>query len=304
MNDGPLTNDPADDRQRSWTERLGDALLREPQDRHQLINILRDAQSRELLDADALEMIEGVLAVSQMRVRDVMLPRNQMITVDRDASPEVFLPIMVESAHSRFPVIGDNKDEVVGILLAKDMLKYFVCKEERFDIRELLRPVVFIPESKRLNVLLREFRASRNHMAVVVDEYGGVSGLITIEDVLEQIVGEIEDEHDVDEDLTIFKNNDESYTIKAITEIEEFNDYFGVDLNGDEFDTIGGFVVKQHGSMPKRDDVIIVDNFRFTVMRSDKRRVHLLRMSLLNSENSPASKAVKDDSTEHSGGIS
>ncbi len=304
MNDGPLTNDPVNDGQRSWIERLGDALLREPKDRHQLIDILRDAQNRDLLDADALEMIEGVLAVSQMRVRDVMLPRNQMITVDRDASPEEFLPVMIESAHSRFPVIGDNKDEVAGILLAKDMLKYFVCKEEDFDIRELLRPVVFIPESKRLNVLLREFRASRNHMAVVVDEYGGVSGLITIEDVLEQIVGEIEDEHDVDEDLTIFKNNDASYTIKAITEIEEFNSYFGVDLSGDEFDTIGGYVVNQHGNMPKRGDVIVVDNFSFTVVRSDKRRIHLLRMSLLNDSNSPASKSVKDNSTEHAGGIS
>lgn len=304
MNDGRLTNDPAEDGQRSWIERLGDALLREPQDRHQLIHILRDAESRDLLDADALEMIEGVLEVAQMQVRDVMLPRNQMITVDRSVSPEEFLPVMIESAHSRFPVIGDHKDEVVGILLAKDMLKYVVSKEAHFDIRELLRPVVFIPESKRLNVLLKEFRASRNHMAVVVDEYGGVAGLVTIEDVLEQIVGEIEDEHDVDEDIAIFKNNDDSYTIKAITEMDEFNEYFDVELNGDDFDTIGGYVVNRHGSMPKRGDVVMVDDFSFTVLRADKRRVHLLRMQLLNDEKKPPEPPSGTRAAEYSGGIS
>ena len=304
MNDGRLTSDPAEDGQRSWIERLGDALLREPQDRHQLIHILRDAESRDLLDADALEMIEGVLEVAQMQVRDVMLPRNQMTTVDRDASPEEFLPVMIESAHSRFPVIGDNKDEVVGILLAKDMLKYVVSKETSFDIRELLRPVVFIPESKRLNVLLKEFRASRNHMAVVVDEYGGVAGLVTIEDVLEQIVGEIEDEHDVDEDIAIFKNNDDSYTIKAITEMEEFNEYFDVELKDDDFDTIGGYVVNKYGSMPKRGDVVTVDNFNFTVMRADKRRIHLLRMQLLNNDQQPPEKPAEQRSAEYPGGIS
>ncbi len=305
MNDGRLTNDSAEEGQRSWIERLSDALLREPQDRHQLIQILRDAQSRDLLDADALEMIEGVLAVSQMQVRDVMLPRNQMITVDREASPDEFLPVMIESAHSRFPVIGDNKDEVVGILLAKDMLRYAMDKEAAFDIRELLRPVVFIPESKRLNVLLKEFRASRNHMAVVVDEYGGVSGLVTIEDVLEQIVGEIEDEHDVDEDIAIFRNNDESYTIKAGTEVEEFNEYFSVELKDDDFDTIGGYVVNKHGHMPKRGDVVAFGNFRFTVMRADKRRVHLLRMRLIDPSEAPQeSTSTAERSAEFPGGIS
>lgn len=304
MNDGRLMNDSAEEGQRSWIERLSDALLREPQDRHQLIHILRDAESRDLLDADALEMIEGVLEVSQMQVRDVMLPRNQMITVDRDASPDEFLPVLIESAHSRFPVIGDNKDEVAGILLAKDMLKYFVDKDASFDIRELLRPVVFIPESKRLNVLLREFRASRNHMAVVVDEYGGVSGLITIEDVLEQIVGEIEDEHDVDEDIAIFKNNDDSYTIKAITEVAEFNEYFDVELEEDEFDTIGGYVVNRYGSMPQRGDVITTSKFSFTVMRADKRRVHLLRMTVLDSEQMAHAASAESKPAEFTGGIS
>ncbi len=304
MNDGQHTNGSASsEQQRSWMDRLGDALLREPQDRHQLINILRDAEGRNLLDADALEMIEGVLEVAQMRVRDVMLPRNQMITIDKEAQPEAFLPIMIESAHSRFPVIDGNKDEVAGILLAKDMLRYLVCKDQAFDIRELLRPVVFIPESKRLNVLLREFRASRNHMAVVVDEYGGVSGLITIEDVLEQIVGEIEDEHDIDEDLAIVKNNDDSYTIKAITEMEEFNEYFGVEW-ADDFDTIGGHVVNKHGSMPKRDDVIVVGNFSFTVLRSDKRRVHLLHATLINAVEKPTEKPTETNSAEYTGGIS
>jgi magnesium and cobalt transporter len=289
MNEGRLTSDPAEDGQRSWIDRLGDALLREPTDRQQLIHLLRDAEQRHLLDADALAMIEGVLEVSQMQVRDIMVPRKQMVTVDRTDSPETFLPVLIESAHSRFPVIGDNKDEVVGILLAKDMLAYFVRQEkEGFDLRELLRPVVFIPESKRLNVLLKEFRASRNHMAVVVDEYGGVAGLVTIEDVLEQIVGEIEDEHDVDEDIAIFKSNDGSYTIKAFTEIEEFNEFFGSHLGDDDFDTVGGYVVNQFGHMPKRDEQVLIDDrFLFTVLRADKRQVHLLRMAVIETAVSP-----------------
>ena len=206
--------------QRNWFEILSQALTREPKDRIELTRLLRDAQQRNLLDFDALSMIEGVLEVSEMQVRDVMIPRTQMVVINIEDTPEQILPLIVESAHSRFPVIGDNRDEVLGILLAKDLLPYFVKKEQQtLNIRDLLRPAVFIPESKRLNVLLRDFRANRNHMAIVVDEYGGIAGLVTIEDVLEQIVGDIEDEHDIEEDMFIIKHSDTRYTVKALTPI-------------------------------------------------------------------------------------
>ncbi len=216
---------------RSWLERLGQVLTGEPRDREQLLELLRDAEQRSLLDADALAMIEGVLQVAEMQVRDIMVPRAQMVVVERDADPEALLPVVLDSAHSRFPVIGENRDEVVGILLAKDLLAYFSDEHrDSFSVREVLRPAAFIPESKRLNVLLKEFRASRNHMAIVVDEYGGVAGLVTIEDVLEQIVGEIDDEHDIEEDTWIMDHGDRKYTVKALTPIEDFNEYFRSDL--------------------------------------------------------------------------
>ncbi len=281
MSDTHFSADGDDEHQRSWLERISDAFLRDPRDREELIQILRDAQQRDLLDIEALAMIEGVLQVAEMQVRDIMVPRNQMVVVERDARPEDYLPVLVESAHSRFPVIGEDKDEVVGILLAKDLLSYFAKPSELFDIREILRPVVFIPESKRLNVLLKEFRASRNHMAVVVDEYGGVSGLVTIEDVLEQIVGEIEDEHDYDEGLDIIRTNDGSYAIKALTPINDFNETFGTHFDDEDFDTVGGLVLSQFGHMPKRGETIALDRCRFTVVRADNRRIHLLRMTLL-----------------------
>lgn len=264
----------------SWLERIGQALLREPKDREQLLWVLRDARQRHLIDAESLGMLEGVLEVSEMRVRDIMVPRNQMVLVERDASPSEYLPILIDSAHSRFPVIGDSKDEVVGILLAKDLLSYFAHGDGNdFDIREVLRPAIFIPESKRLNVLLKEFRASRNHMAIVVDEYGGVSGLVTIEDVLEQIVGDIEDEHDIDEDVFIIKRTDDSYSVKALTPIEDFNEYFGTDFEDEEFDTIGGLVTKYFARMPKSGESITIEPMQFKVLRSDIRRIHLFQVS-------------------------
>ena len=265
---------------RSWLERLSFALLGEPKDREQLVELLRDAQQRELLDPEALTMIEGVLQVAEMQVRDIMVPRAQMAVVERDAALEEILPVVIESAHSRFPVIGDNRDEVVGILLAKDLLAYYGQDNAKsFNVRDILRPAVFIPESKRLNVLLKEFRASRNHMAIVVDEYGGVAGLVTIEDVLEQIVGEIVDEHDIEEDTYIKKHNDNVFAVKALTPIEEFNDYFYSDFSDEEFDTIGGLVMHRFGRLPRRGEVISIDRFRFKVLNADSRRIHLLQVT-------------------------
>lgn len=284
MNDINSTSAASKERRQrlGWLERFSQAMLIEPKDRDQLLILLRSAQKRDLLDIDALSMIEGVLNVSQMQVRDVMIPRPQMIVVNQDVPPEEFLPIIVESAHSRFPVIGDNRDEVVGILLAKDLLPYFAKPETtEFNIRDMLRPAVFIPESKRLNVLLKDFRSSRNHMAIVVDEYGGVAGLITIEDVLEQIVGDIEDEHDFEHDLYVVKHSEERYTVKAVTPIDEFNEQFATHFSDEEFDTIGGLLIKEFGRVPKRGEEASIGRFRFKVLRADSRRTHLLQLTLV-----------------------
>ncbi|WP_455234219.1 HlyC/CorC family transporter [Thiogranum longum] len=267
---------------RSWMDRLSQVLLGEPKDREQLIHLLRDAQERGLFDVDAQAMIEGVLQVADMQVRDIMIPRSQMVVVSRDASPDKLIPIAIESGHSRFPVIGDNLDEVVGVLLAKDLLRYSSKNDpEQFSVRDILRPAVFVPESKRLNVLLKEFRASRNHLAMVVDEYGGVAGMVTIEDVLEQIVGEIEDEHDIDEDTFIRKYSDVNYTVKALTPIEDFNDYFATELSDEEFDTIGGLVTHRLGRLPKRGEMVVIENMSFQILNADNRRIHLLKVTLL-----------------------
>lgn len=266
---------------KTWLERLSKALLREPQDREQLIKLLRDAEQRNLLDANALTMIEGVLQISDMQVRDIMIPRAQMVVIEQDSTPEEFFPLVIESGHSRFPVIGENRDEVIGILLAKDLLSYsFHPKPQQFQIRDLLRPPVFVPESKHLNTLLQEFRYNRNHMAIVVDEYGGVAGLVTIEDVLEQIVGEIEDEYDIDEEAFIKKLNDTQYTVKALTPIEEFNQYFETNLDDTEFDTVGGLVLQAFGHLPKRGEITTLGRFRFKVLNSDSRRIRLLRVTI------------------------
>ncbi len=260
-------------------ERLSAWLMREPGDREQLIALLRSAYERNLLDADALAMIEGVLQVSEMQARDIMVPRAQMDVIDINESPDQFIPMVIQTAHSRFPVIGQNKDDVIGILLAKDLLRYYAGEEE-FNVREMLRPAVFIPEAKPLNVLLKEFRKSRNHIAIVVDEYGGVAGLVTIEDVLEQIVGDIEDEYDFDDvehGIVLEKGGD--YRVKALTEIAEFNKEFGTGYSDEEFDTVGGLVLKRFGRVPKRGEQISFDNLTFKVLRADSRRLHLLQVT-------------------------
>jgi magnesium and cobalt transporter len=270
-----------------WLERLSTLLLREPEDREQLIELLYSAYENQLLDADALSMIEGVLQVSEMQVRDIMIPRSQMDVIDITDPPDKFIPFVIETAHSRFPVIDENKDDVIGILLAKDLLRYYADDEE-FNVRDMLRPAVFIPESKRLNVLLKEFRSTRNHIAIVVDEYGGVAGMVTIEDVLEQIVGDIEDEYDFDEtEDNIIRDVHGRYRIKALTEIADFNETLGTKFSDEEFDTIGGLVVSKFGRMPKRSEQISFDSLSFTVLRADSRRLHSLLVERLPEEIPP-----------------
>ena len=277
-------NDPPDGRPsaRSWLDRVARALKGEggePRNRSALVRILRDAERRNVLGPDALAMIEGALTVGDMQVRDIMVPRPQMVVIEGDRPPEEFVGAVVESGHSRFPVIGDNRDEVVGILFAKDLLTHFARNGgDRFDLADAMRPAVFIPESKRLDVLLREFKASRNHMAMVVDEYGGVSGLVTIEDVLEQIVGEIDDEHDTGDERLIHAHANGEFTVKARTPVEDFNEYFGSAFDDDESDTIGGVVVRAFARLPSRLEQVTLDGIRFTIVRADKRRVHLLRV--------------------------
>jgi magnesium and cobalt transporter len=266
-----------------WLERLSHLLLREPEDREQLIELLHAAFEKNLLDADALTMIEGVLQVSEMQVRDIMIPRSQMDVIDITDTPEKFIPFVIETAHSRFPVIDENKDDVIGILLAKDLLRYYAGED--FNVRDMLRPAVFIPEAKRLNVLLKEFRSNRNHIAIVVDEYGGVAGMVTIEDVLEQIVGDIEDEFDYDEtEDNIFQDTSGRYRVKALTEIADFNEVIGVELSDEEFSTIGGLVVSKFGRIPKRGEHISFEGLKFTVLRSDSRRLHSLLLERLQPE--------------------
>ena len=259
----------------SLLERLSALLSREPEDRDELLALLHSAFDRNLIDADALTIIEGALQMSDMQVRDVMVPRAQMDCVHLDDPIDVIANFAIDTAHSRFPAIGDGKDDVAGILLAKDLLRYFAGRE--FDLRDMLRPAVFVPESKRLNVLLREFRVSRNHMAIVVDEYGGVAGLVTIEDVLEQIVGDIEDEYDFDEvgdNIRLDQNG--RYRVKATTEIEDFNEAFATHFSDDEFDTVGGLVIRHFGRLPKRGEAVELEGLKIQVLRADSRRVHTL----------------------------
>jgi magnesium and cobalt transporter len=259
----------------SLLERLSSLLLREPEDRGQLVELLHSAFERHILDGDALSMIEGVLQVSETRVADVMIPRSQMDMIDVEESPEKFIPYVIETAHSRFPVYEDNRDNVVGILLAKDLLRFYA--EEEFHLREMLRPAVFVPESKRLNVLLKEFRANRNHIAIVVDEYGGVSGLVTIEDVIEQIVGDIEDEYDFDEtEDNILADKNGRFRVKAVTEIADFNAHFGTAFADDDHDTIGGLVLSRFGRLPKRGESVAIEGLSFQVVRADSRKIHTL----------------------------
>lgn len=275
MDDSSTSPKPASPK-RTLLERLSSLLLREPEDRDQLVELLHSAYERQLLDAEALAMIEGVMQVSDTQARDVMIPRSQMDMIDVADSPEAFIPFVMETAHSRFPVYADNRDNVIGILLAKDLLRYYVG-DDQFDVRDMLRPAVFVPEAKRLNVLLREFKANRNHMAIVVDEYGGVAGLVTIEDVLEQIVGDIEDEYDFDEtEDNIIPEKAGKFRVKAITEIADFNAAFATHLSDEEVATIGGAVVQRFGHVPKRGEQIEFDGFSFTVLRADSRKIHSL----------------------------
>ena len=271
----------------SLLERISHWLMREPEDREQLIELLHGAYENSLMDADALAMIEGVLQVSEMRVGEIMIPRAQMDVIDINDAPEVFIPRVIETAHSRFPVIDKDRDDVIGILLAKDLLRHYA--ESDSDIRGMLRPAVFIPESKRLNVLLKEFRSNRNHIAIVVDEYGGVAGIVTIEDVLEQIVGDIEDEYDFDEtEDNIIRENEGVFRVKAGTEIEDFNQSLGAHFSDEEFDTVGGLVVSRFGHLPKRGESVKFDGFNFSVLRADSRRLHAVRVTRLTPEEEDA----------------
>lgn len=279
-----MTDHPEADKnagkQRSWLERLTTLLAPEPKTREQLMQILRNAGEHDVVSSDMLGMIERILQVSEMHVRDIMIPKGQMVVVKLDSTLDKLLPTVIESGHSRFPVFDSSGEDVIGILLAKDLLKYCYEKDNgEFNIKDLLRPATFTPQSKRLDILLREFRANRNHLAIVLDEYGHVEGLVTIEDVLEQIVGEIEDEYDIDEDGDYIKKHaNDTYIIKAQTPIDEFNEYFNTDFSDTEFDTIGGIVSQRFGHLPKRGENIKIQDCRFKVLHSDNRRIYLLEM--------------------------
>jgi len=264
---------------RGWIHRISHLLSGEPQDLNELVDILRDAQENRLLEPDALSMIEGVLQVSQMRVRDIMIPRIQMVVVPKEAELESILPLVTEFGHSRYPVIDGERSKVVGVLLAKDLLARISQNKALNKVHEIMRCVSVVPESKRLNILLKELRTRGNHMAIVVDEYGQAAGLVTIEDILEQIVGEIEDEHDDHEDEGyVFERNPNEFMIKALMPINEFDDYFATQLATDEYDTIAGFIVHQLQHMPKRGESLTVDNLRFEVIKADNRRIHLIKL--------------------------
>ncbi|MCF7986438.1 MAG: CBS domain-containing protein [Methylovulum sp.] len=265
---------------KSWVEKISHLLTGEPQDLDDLLEILREARENHLLDNDALSMIEGVLQVSKMRVRDIMLPRVQMVVVPKEANLEDIYPLVIEFCHSRYPVIEDDRSNVVGILLAKDLLAH-VLQNKSLTVEQLMRPAWVVPESKRLNVLLKELRTNGNHMAIVVDEYGQTAGLVTIEDLLEQIVGEIEDEHDEHEDESyVFQRNEHEFMIKALMPIDEFDDFFSTQLATDEYDTIGGFIVSQLEHMPKKGESLSVDEMKFEIVKADNRRIYLIKLKM------------------------
>ncbi|MFI8482466.1 HlyC/CorC family transporter [Pseudomonas sp. NPDC078700] len=277
-----MSEDRSSNEQKSWLNKLTQAFAHEPKNRQELLEVLREAHQNKLLDSEALAIVEGAIQVADLQVRDIMVPRSQMISIKATQTPKEFLPSIIEAAHSRYPVVGESLDDVIGILLAKDLLPLILQDEQQsFNIKDLLRPATFVPESKRLNVLLREFRANHNHMAVVIDEYGGVAGLVTIEDVLEQIVGDIEDEHDVEEDSYVKPLPSGDFLVKALTPIENFNESFGTDFSDDEFDTVGGLVMSAFGHLPKRNEVTEIGGFRFRILNADSRRVHLLRLTPL-----------------------
>ncbi|HKY69363.1 MAG TPA: transporter associated domain-containing protein [Gammaproteobacteria bacterium] len=270
----------------SWFKRLYQTLVLTPNDRDALVHLLRQAQQRAILDREALLMVESVLQVSEMSVSEIMMPRSKMIIIEKDTPLHEILPLVIKSTHSRFPVIGDDKDDIIGVLLAKDLLIYFSQEDQKspapkFNIRDNLRPVFFVPESKRLNVLLNDFRKNRNHLAMVVNEYGNITGLVTIEDVLEQIVGDIEDEHDIIEAETIRQQKENQYSVQALTTINAFNEYFQTNLSDEEFDTIGGLVMQAFGHLPKRGEFVQIQGIKFTVLKANDRRIQLLKTEFL-----------------------
>lgn len=267
--------------ERSWLERLLQSFSNsEPKSQEELLQIIKEAAKNRVLDPEALEIIEGALGVSHLQVREIMVPRSQMVVIKHDEKPREFLPKVIESGHSRFPVIGESMDEVKGILLAKDLLPLILEPREGFNLIEILRPANIIPESKRLNVLLKEFREKRYHMALVIDEYGGVSGLVTIEDILEEIVGDIEDETDDDEEDYIRQVSEKDFILKALTPIEEFNEFFNASFSDHEFDTIGGILTHAFGHMPSRNEVVELEGFTFRVLYADSRQIHLIRLTV------------------------
>jgi magnesium and cobalt transporter len=263
---------------RAWLERLLFRLRYRPDGREQLVERLHDAEAQHVIDPDTVAMMEGALLVSEMKVRDIMVPRSEIVFIDEDSSPKDFLADVIESGHSRFPVFDEEREHALGILLAKDLLPLALDAQATFDIEDSIRPVVFVPESKRLNILLREFRERRNHLALVVDEYGGISGLVTIEDVIEQIVGDIDDEHDFAEEDNIKRHRDERYTVKARATLDEFNEFFSVDLSSDSYETVGGLVIHTLGHLPRRGEELEFQGFNFKVLRADRRRIRLLRV--------------------------
>ena len=277
MSDDQSSIDP---RPRSWIDKIAGVFSDEPTDTKSLLEVLRNAEQDQVLDADALGIIEGALQVSSMQVRDIMIPRSQVVTVPAKLSLSEIVDLVTRASHSRFPVIGENVDNVMGILLAKDLLPLILNgSNDKFDIKDIVRPATFVPESKRLNVLLREFRETRQHMAIVIDEYGSVCGAVTIEDVLEQIVGEIEDEFDVDDDSFIKKFDEENFIVKALTPVAEFNDYFETDFSDQEFTTVGGLVLQQFGHIPERGETINIGPFLITVLNADSRQIKLLKVT-------------------------
>lgn len=266
---------------KTWFSKVLQILGGEPKNREDLVELINEAESNDVIDPGTREMIEGVMEVNKMRVRDIMIPRSQMVTIDIDESVEQFLPIMLESAHSRFPVVNEDKDHIEGILLAKDLLHFTFSSDKEFQLKDLIREAIIVPESKRVDILLKEFRQQRYHMAIVMDEYGGVSGLVTIEDILELIVGEIEDEFDAEENESgnIKQLNGYTYSVKALTELEDFNQFFATEFDEEDADTIGGIVLRAFGHLPEKDESIKISGLNFVVTNADNRRLIQLKVT-------------------------
>jgi magnesium and cobalt transporter len=284
MSDEHPSSTTTEKHERSWLDKLLHAFSAEPKSRDELMEIIKDAADNQLLDQEALSIIEGALDVSSLQAREIMVPRSHIVAIRIEDSPQEYLPKIIESGHSRFPVIGENIDDVRGILLAKDLLPLALKGTDNFNIETILRPANVIPESKRVNVLLREFRENRYHMALVMDEYGGITGLLTIEDILEEIVGEIEDETDEEEETSDFikRVSENDYIVKALTPIESFNEFFSTEFSDEDFDTIGGILMQEFGHLPKRNEIVQLDNMQFRVLYADNRQIHLLRLTILN----------------------